>query len=68
MLTRIVLWWSVFTAATGLVRTYPVLLLVRFLFGAGEAGSFPNAAPDDLTVDAGARASSPLSVLWVATV
>ena len=67
VLTRIVLWWSVFTAATGLVNSYPVLLLVRFLFGAGEAGSFPNSA---LTISRWTpkheRARS-LSVLWVAT-
>ena len=43
VLTRIVLWWSAFTAATGLVSTYPLLLAVRFFFGAGEAGAFPNA-------------------------
>src|ERR1700754_3481455 len=42
VLPRIVLWWSVFTAATGLVPTYRILLLVRFRFGAGEAGAFPN--------------------------
>ncbi len=67
VLTRIVLWWSVFTAATGLVSSYPVLLLVRFLFGAGEAGSFPNSA---LTISRWTpkqeRARS-LSVLWIAT-
>jgi ACS family glucarate transporter-like MFS transporter len=44
ILTRIVLWWSVFTTLTGTVSAYPLLLLVRFLFGAGEAGAFPNAA------------------------
>jgi len=44
VLTRIVLWWSVFTAATGLVSAFPTLLAVRFLFGAGEAGAFPNAS------------------------
>ena len=44
MLTRIVLWWSAFTALTGSVSAYPVLLVVRFLFGAGEAGAFPNAS------------------------
>jgi predicted MFS family arabinose efflux permease len=44
VLTRIVLWWSVFTAATGLAPTFSILLGVRFLFGAGEAGSFPNAS------------------------
>jgi MFS family permease len=49
-LLRIVLWWSAFTvltAATGL-RLGPVtlglgfLIGVRLLFGAGEAGAFPN--------------------------
>ena len=43
VLTRIVLWWSLFTALTGMVRSYPLLLLTRFWFGAGEAGAFPNA-------------------------
>jgi MFS family permease len=42
-LTRIVLWWSAFTALTGAVSRFPVLLVTRFLFGAGEAGAFPNA-------------------------
>src|ERR1700761_7032901 len=44
VLTRIVLWWSVFTSATGLVTGYYPLLLIRFLFGMGEAGAFPNAS------------------------
>ena len=44
ILTRIVLWWSAFTALTGAVSSYPLLLLTRFWFGAGEAGAFPNAA------------------------
>ena len=43
-LTRIVLWWSAFTALTGVVSSYPLLLLTRFSFGAGEAGANPNAA------------------------
>jgi len=42
VLTRIVLWWSAFTMATGLVRSYNSILTARFLFGAGEAGAFPN--------------------------
>ncbi|MBL8237188.1 MAG: MFS transporter [Bryobacterales bacterium] len=42
ILTRIVLWWSAFTAMTGLTSNYYVLLVVRFLFGAGEAGAYPN--------------------------
>jgi ACS family glucarate transporter-like MFS transporter len=44
ILTRIVLWWSTFTALTGSVSSYPLLLATRFWFGAGEAGAFPNAA------------------------
>src|SRR6516162_7585638 len=43
-LTRIVLWWSAFTALTGTVSSFPGLLMTRFFFGAGEAGAFPNAA------------------------
>jgi MFS transporter, ACS family, glucarate transporter len=42
VLTRIVLWWSAFTALTGAVTSYYPLLITRFLFGAGEAGAFPN--------------------------
>ena len=44
VLTRIVLWWSTFTALTGVVNGYYPLLVTRFLFGAGEAGAFPNAS------------------------
>jgi len=68
VLTRIVLWWSAFTALTGCVfafsfdsglrlplpwtdsvlplvfDSFVLLLLIRFLFGAGEAGAVPNAA------------------------
>src|SRR5262249_54599172 len=63
VITRIVLWWSLFTALTGSVwqpARGPVygfsfggttislglagvaLLLIRFLFGCGEAGAYPN--------------------------
>jgi ACS family glucarate transporter-like MFS transporter len=54
-LIRIVIWWSLFTALTGLVTRdgflmFPlaagaglaVLVTVRFLFGVGEAGAYPN--------------------------
>ena len=44
VLTRIVLWWSAFTVATAGAFNYAALLLVRFLFGVGEAGAWPNAA------------------------
>jgi MFS family permease len=42
VLTRIVLWWSFFTAATGWAWSYASLVATRFLFGTGEAGCFPN--------------------------
>lgn len=42
VLTRIVLWWSFFTAATGWAWSFTSLTVTRFLFGAGEAGCFPN--------------------------
>ena len=41
VLTRIVVWWSIFTSLTGAVTSYGQLLITRFLFGAGEAGAFP---------------------------
>jgi ACS family glucarate transporter-like MFS transporter len=41
VLSRIVLWWSCLTAATGAAFSYPVLLAIRFLFGVGEAGAWP---------------------------
>ncbi len=44
VLTRIVLWWSAFTALTGAALSFPLLLVTRFLFGMGEAGAYPNMA------------------------
>jgi ACS family glucarate transporter-like MFS transporter len=41
-LTRIVVAWSVFTALTGAAWNFASLWVFRFLFGAGEAGCFPN--------------------------
>lgn len=41
-LTRIVVWWSAFTAATGAAAGFVSLIAVRFLFGVGEAGVFPS--------------------------
>src|SRR5437773_4835740 len=43
-LARIVIWWSVMTAATGLATGFVSLLAVRLLFGVGEAGMFPATA------------------------
>jgi ACS family glucarate transporter-like MFS transporter len=39
---RIVIWWSVFTALTGAVNGFASLIIIRFLFGMGEAGAYPN--------------------------
>src|SRR5262245_44117823 len=67
VLCRIVVWWSIFTALTGLIwsftwdsglvlnlpfgwyvpilfNSFLLLILIRFLFGAGEAGAYPNIA------------------------
>ncbi len=43
-LTRIVLGWSLFTALTGAATGLLSFLGIRFFFGAGEAGAFPNIA------------------------
>jgi MFS family permease len=37
-------WWSIFTAATGLVGGAMSLAITRGLFGAGEAAAFPSAS------------------------
>jgi MFS transporter, ACS family, glucarate transporter len=39
---RIVLGWSLFTVLTGLVTGLIALLIVRFMFGMGESGTYPN--------------------------
>ena len=43
-LFRIVIWWSFFTILTGFATGFYFLIIVRFLFGAGEAGAFPTAS------------------------
>jgi sugar phosphate permease len=40
-LALIVTWWSVFTSATALTWNAVSMVVVRFLFGIGEAGAFP---------------------------
>ena len=42
VIIRIVLWWSFFTAATGWMWNFWSMFITRLLFGAGEAGCFPN--------------------------
>jgi len=41
MLLRIVLWWSAFTTLTAVATKIWALVVIRFLFGAGEAGAYP---------------------------
>ena len=41
ILAAIVLWWSAFTAFTGMAGGLLSLLIIRFMFGIGEAGSSP---------------------------
>lgn len=43
-LTRVVFFWSLFTVLTGCATGFLSLLVIRFLFGVGEAGAFPNMA------------------------
>jgi len=40
-LTLIVSWWSVFTSLTAAGWNVASLVVIRFIFGAGEAGAFP---------------------------
>ncbi|MBN2610021.1 MAG: MFS transporter [Bacteroidales bacterium] len=37
----IVLWWSLFTILTGFANGFVALLLIRLMFGIGEAGAYP---------------------------
>jgi ACS family glucarate transporter-like MFS transporter len=43
-LAVVVIAWSFFTALTGIAQGVAVLLVIRFLFGIGEAGAFPGSA------------------------
>jgi MFS family permease len=43
-LSRIAAWWSVFTALTGASSRFVELVVVRFCFGLGSAGAYPNAS------------------------
>jgi len=43
VLAGLVTFWSIMTGVTGLAWNYVSLLVIRFIFGIGEAGAFPNA-------------------------
>jgi MFS family permease len=42
VLTFIVVWWSVFTGLTGAAGGFMAMMAIRFMFGLGEAGAYPN--------------------------
>ena len=44
VLTRIAMLWIAFTALTGAAWNLTSLVVIRFFFGTGEAGAFPNIA------------------------
>ncbi len=44
VITSIVAIWSVLTALTGAAWNFTSMMVIRFLFGAGEAGAFPSLA------------------------
>jgi MFS family permease len=67
VLMRIVIWWSVFTAATGWVWNATSLIVTRTLFGAGEAGAFPNITRIFTTWVPGPERERAQAVLWLAS-
>jgi len=64
-LMRIVCWWSFFTAATGWVGGFISMIAVRFSFGAGEAGYFPNVARAFMTWLLPSERVRAQSILWL---
>ena len=67
VLTRIVVWWSVFTALTGLAQGFRQLLVTRFLFGAGEAGAFPSFSAAIMRWFPAAERARAQSAVWMAS-
>ena len=67
VLMRIVIWWSLFTAATGWAWNAWSLILTRGLFGAGEAGAFPNLTRVLTTWLPAKERERAQAVLWFAT-
>jgi MFS transporter, ACS family, glucarate transporter len=67
VLTRIVLWWSVFTALTGVAWSFVPLVAVRFLFGAGEAGAYPNMSAVTARWFPNTERAKPQGFIWAAS-
>jgi MFS family permease len=67
VLMRIVIWWSFFTAATGWAWNATSLIVTRALFGAGEAGAFPNLTRVFTTWLPVKERERAQAILWLAT-
>src|SRR6187549_2859506 len=67
VLMRIVIWWSFFTAATGWAWNMSSLVTIRALFGAGEAGAFPNLTRIFTTWLPVKERERAQAILWMAT-
>jgi MFS family permease len=67
VLTRIVIWWSAFTAATGWAIGATSLVVVRGLFGAGEAGAFPTITRTLTTWLPARERERAQALVWLAT-
>jgi MFS family permease len=65
VLMRVVLWWSFFTAATGWVWSSGSLIITRTLFGAGEAGCFPNLTRVFTTWLPSSKRERSQAILWL---
>lgn len=67
ILMKVVVFWSIFTAATAAAWSFVSLIVCRFLFGAGEAGCFPNITKIfTIWLPARERVSAP-GILWLST-
>lgn len=67
VLSRIVLWWSAFTALTGMMSNFWALLAVRFAFGAGEAGAYPGSNSSISRWFPTTQRALGMSVVWAAS-
>jgi sugar phosphate permease len=65
VLTRIVLLWSFFTAATGRAWNLASLLVAQFFFGGAEAGAFPNLAKAFTKWLPAAERNRAVSLMWL---
>jgi MFS transporter, ACS family, glucarate transporter len=67
MLTRIVLWWSAFTTLTGFISKLWSLVIIRFFFGAGEAGAYPTASTSVFRWFPAAERGRAFGVIWLSS-